>query len=96
MKLYVLQTIFVEEIILGEDRTTEEERMHIMEGWFEKKIMFCSTTKKIYTILNTLIARRKAAAKRNKLKNLGKSKSTDTEDEDASEECTEDGNDYRD
>lgn len=26
--------IFVEEIILGEDRTTEEERMHIMEGWF--------------------------------------------------------------
>lgn len=24
--------IFVEEIILGEDRTTEEERMHIMEG----------------------------------------------------------------
>lgn len=40
------------------------------------------------------IARRKAAAKRNKLKNLGKSKSTDTEDEDASEECTEDGNDY--
>lgn len=49
------------------------------------KICFC---------LQTLIARRKAAAKRNKLKNLGKSKSTDTEDEDASEECTEDGNDY--
>lgn len=45
-------------------------------------------------ILKTFTARRKAAAKRNKLKNLGKSKSTDTEDEDASEECTEDGNDY--
>lgn len=29
-----LETYFVEEIILGEDRTTEEERMHIMEGWW--------------------------------------------------------------
>ncbi|KAJ6638739.1 Voltage-dependent calcium channel type A subunit alpha-1, partial [Pseudolycoriella hygida] len=64
---YVEWICKAEEIILGEDRTTEEERMHIME------------------------ARRKAAAKRNKLKNLGKSKSTDTEDEDASEECAEDG-----
>ncbi|GAB6022011.1 hypothetical protein CHUAL_006163 [Chamberlinius hualienensis] len=46
-----------EEVILAEERTTEEEKMHIRE------------------------ARRRLAAKRKKLKNLGKSKSTDTEDE---------------
>lgn len=31
------------------------------------------------------------AAKRKKLKNLGKSKSTDTEDEDADEDCGDEG-----
>lgn len=36
-------------------------------------------------------ARRRVAAKRKKLKNLGKSKSTDTEDEDADDDCGEDG-----
>ena len=36
-------------------------------------------------------ARRRAAAKRKKLKNLGKSKSTDTEEEDADEDCGDDG-----
>ena len=47
-----------EEIILAEDRTTEEEKMYIIE------------------------ARKKAAAKRKKLKALGKSKSSETDDED--------------
>lgn len=37
-------------------------------------------------------ARRRVAAKRKKLKNLGKSKSTDTEDEDGDDDCGEDGN----
>ncbi|XP_043195368.1 voltage-dependent calcium channel type A subunit alpha-1-like isoform X4 [Amphibalanus amphitrite] len=55
---YVEWICKAEEVILAEERTTEEEKMHIME------------------------ARRKAAAKRKKLKNLGKSKSTDTEEED--------------
>lgn len=36
-------------------------------------------------------ARRRAAAKRKKLKNLGKSKSTDTEEEDADDDCGDDG-----
>lgn len=36
-------------------------------------------------------ARRRAAAKRKKLKNLGKSKSTDTEEDDADEDCGDDG-----
>lgn len=38
-----------------------------------------------------LAARRRVAAKRKKLKNLGKSKSTDTEDEDADEDCGDEG-----
>lgn len=38
-----------------------------------------------------LLARRRAAAKRKKLKNLGKSKSTDTEEEDADDDCGDDG-----
>lgn len=36
-------------------------------------------------------ARRRAAAKRKKLKNLGKSKSTDTEEEEVDEDCGDDG-----
>ncbi|CAO1437735.1 unnamed protein product [Diamesa serratosioi] len=64
---YVEWICKAEEVILAEERTTEEERMHIME------------------------ARRRAAAKRKKLKNLGKSKSTDTEEEDADEDCGDDG-----
>ncbi|XP_058446082.1 voltage-dependent calcium channel type A subunit alpha-1 isoform X9 [Malaya genurostris] len=56
-----------EEVILAEERTTEEERLHILE------------------------ARRRAAAKRKKLKNLGKSKSTDTEEDDPDDDCGEDG-----
>ncbi|XP_037808966.1 voltage-dependent calcium channel type A subunit alpha-1 isoform X2 [Lucilia sericata] len=56
-----------EEVILAEERTTEEERMHIME------------------------ARRRNAAKRKKLKSLGKSKSTDTEEEEGEEDYGDDG-----
>lgn len=41
--------------------------------------------------LSFLVARRRAAAKRKKLKNLGKSKSTDTEEEDADDDCGDDG-----
>ncbi|XP_023319162.1 voltage-dependent calcium channel type A subunit alpha-1 isoform X5 [Trichogramma pretiosum] len=59
---YVEWICKAEEVILAEERTTEEEKMHIME------------------------ARRRAAAKRKKLKNLGKSKSTDTEEEDNEDE----------
>ncbi|KAK7605440.1 hypothetical protein V9T40_007298 [Parthenolecanium corni] len=51
-----------EEVILSEDRTTDEERLHIMES------------------------RRRAAMKTKKLRNVGKSKSTDTEEEDAEDE----------
>lgn len=42
-------------------------------------------------ILIIFTARRRVAAKRKKLKNLGKSKSTDTEDEDADEDCGDEG-----
>lgn len=38
-----------------------------------------------------VLARRRAAAKRKKLKNLGKSKSTDTEEEEADEDYGDDG-----
>uniref|UniRef100_A0A336JZB9 Voltage-dependent calcium channel type A subunit alpha-1 n=1 Tax=Culicoides sonorensis TaxID=179676 RepID=A0A336JZB9_CULSO len=55
------------EVILAEERTTEEERLHIME------------------------ARRRAAAKKKKLKNLGKSKSTDTEEDEADDDIGDDG-----
>lgn len=41
--------------------------------------------------LNIFLARRRAAAKRKKLKNLGKSKSTDTEEEEADDDCADDG-----
>ncbi|XP_031638626.1 voltage-dependent calcium channel type A subunit alpha-1 isoform X5 [Contarinia nasturtii] len=64
---YVEWICKAEEVILAEERTTEEEKMHIME------------------------ARRRVAAKRKKLKNLGKSKSTDTEDEDADDDCGDEG-----
>lgn len=46
---------------------------------------------KFNLILLFSVARRRAAAKRKKLKNLGKSKSTDTEEEDADEDCGDDG-----
>lgn len=43
------------------------------------------------TVQPLVVARRRVAAKRKKLKNLGKSKSTDTEDEDADEDCGDEG-----
>ncbi|KNC23583.1 Voltage-dependent calcium channel type A subunit alpha-1, partial [Lucilia cuprina] len=64
---YVQWICRAEEVILAEERTTEEERMHIME------------------------ARRRNAAKRKKLKSLGKSKSTDTEEEEGEEDYGDDG-----
>ena len=72
---------------MAEERTTEEEKMHIMEGEGDiSNFLF-------YDSLNSysLLARRRAAAKRKKLKNLGKSKSTDTEEEDADDDCGDDG-----
>lgn len=42
-------------------------------------------------LLFSLPARRRAAAKRKKLRNLGKSKSTDTEEDDPDDDCGEDG-----
>ncbi|XP_046452681.1 voltage-dependent calcium channel type A subunit alpha-1-like isoform X11 [Daphnia pulex] len=62
---YVEWICKAEEVILAEERTTEEEKLHIME------------------------ARRRAAAKRKKLKHLGKSRSTDTEDEENEDEPDE-------
>ncbi|CAG7728468.1 unnamed protein product, partial [Allacma fusca] len=59
---YVEWICKAEEVILAEERTSEEEKMRIME------------------------ARRRAAAKRKKLKALGKSRSTDTEEEDETED----------
>ncbi|XP_057324911.1 voltage-dependent calcium channel type A subunit alpha-1 isoform X2 [Microplitis mediator] len=56
---YVEWICKAEEVILAEERTTEEEKMHIIEA-----------------------RRRAIKAQRKKLKNLGKSKSTDTEEED--------------
>ncbi|XP_037914495.1 voltage-dependent calcium channel type A subunit alpha-1 isoform X2 [Hermetia illucens] len=63
---YVEWICKAEEVILAEERTTEEEKMHIME------------------------ARRRNAAKRKKLKSLGKSKSTDTEEEEGEEDYGDD------
>ncbi|XP_053950330.1 voltage-dependent calcium channel type A subunit alpha-1 isoform X10 [Anastrepha ludens] len=64
---YVEWICKAEEVILAEERTTEAEKMHIME------------------------ARRRNAAKRKKLKSLGKSKSTDTEEEEGEEDYGDDG-----
>lgn len=44
-----------------------------------------------YYFIHFLTARRRAAAKKKKLKNLGKSKSTDTEEEEADEDVGDDG-----
>lgn len=45
----------------------------------------------IFSILNTFLARKRNAAKSKKLKSLGKSKSTDTEEEEAEEDYGDDG-----
>lgn len=41
--------------------------------------------------ISFFVARRRVAAKRKKMKHMGKSKSTDTEDEDADEDCGDEG-----
>lgn len=73
---------------MAEERTTEEEKLHIMEG---KSITFVSIITNTHRITFFFPARRRVAAKRKKLKNLGKSKSTDTEDEDVDEDCGDEG-----
>lgn len=45
----------------------------------------------MYIIFYSFAARRRNAAKRKKLKSLGKSKSTDTEEEDGEEDYGDDG-----
>lgn len=45
----------------------------------------------IYILPCLVVARRRNAAKRKKLKSLGKSKSTDTEEEEAEEDYGDDG-----
>lgn len=77
-----------EEVILAEERTTEEEKMHIMDG---KNTIDIFILKPNNNYALCFAARRRAAAKRKKLKNLGKSKSTDTEEEDAEDDCADDG-----
>lgn len=79
---------FAEEVILAEERTTEEERMHIMEGNNAVTEANCFQ-KTLYCLI--LSARRRNAAKRKKLKSLGKSKSTDTEEEEGEEDYGDDG-----
>lgn len=83
----------IEEVILAEERTTEEEKMHIIEG--ERDICLTPDTKSNKKNSQTFVflaftARRRAAAKRKKLKNMH-SKSTDEEDEDEDDE-EEEGN----
>lgn len=53
--------------------------------------MVTNSTNNCLFISSSFLARRRAAAKRKKLKSLGKSKSTDTEEEDADEDCGDDG-----
>ncbi|XP_043276722.1 voltage-dependent calcium channel type A subunit alpha-1 isoform X12 [Venturia canescens] len=64
---YVEWICKAEEVILAEERTTEEEKMHIIEA-----------------------RRRAMKAQKKKLKNLGKSKSTDTEEEEGEDEQGDD------
>lgn len=78
----------IEEVILAEERTTEEEKMHIMEGNVRTFLCYLENNQ-FFSPFYT--ARRRAAAKRKKLKNLGKSKSTDTEEEDCDDDCADDG-----
>lgn len=82
--------VISEEVILAEERTTEEEKMHIMEGLLRALTSWPQS--KDNDMENFLfLARRRNAAKRKKLKSLGKSKSTDTEEEEAEEDYGDDG-----
>lgn len=89
LKLTLDLFITAEEVILAEERTTEEEKMHIIEGNGKNGCNCVMRHKKMFSIA----ARRRAAAKKKKLKNLGKSKSTDTE-EDEGEDEQDDGELY--
>lgn len=79
-----------EEVILTEDRTTEEVRQHILNG---KNAFFCNDKRKkieksqnrkkkqLKNAICLFSVRRRNAAKKRKLNAADKSKSTDTEDE---------------
>lgn len=95
MVLICLFFDFVEEVILAEERTTDEERRHIIEGKTHSHvcgICLCySFSVEYYNagILWFIVARRRADIKRKKLKTLGKSKSTESEEECEEEEADE-------
>ncbi|GIY07370.1 hypothetical protein CDAR_434812 [Caerostris darwini] len=77
---YVEWICRAEEVILNEERTTEEEKMHIMEGTFDQNEKFWFNTNGFYL---QYFSRRKAAAKRKKLKGLrGQSEEDDEEEGD--------------
>lgn len=77
---------------MAEERTTDEERRHIIEGKMKRDIKFSFMV--LYDdFFNALrvfsTARRRADIKRKKLKTLGKSKSTESEEECEEEEADE-------
>ena len=88
-EILILFSRFPEEVILAEERTTDEEKAHIMEGIYNvlhrEGISGCAcllvSPPTALAHVRSFSARRRAAAKRKKLKNLGKSKSTDTDEE---------------
>lgn len=86
---------FSEEVILNEERTTEEERMHIMNGKLGGSTMLTQHLNE--NIISKLLfptfhlVRKRLAAKKRKLKTNEKSKSTDTEDESTYDYCQDDG-----
>jgi len=90
---------FVEEVILAEERTTDEERRHIIEGKTHRHLggifrCYSFLCRILYAYYNTgilwfIVARRRADIKRKKLKTLGKSKSTESEEECEEEEADE-------
>lgn len=79
-----------EEVILNEDRTTDEEKMHIMDGAYNFNVIFIVLTFHMNEVM--ISVRRRLAAKKRKLKVAGKSKSTDTEDEGTFDYCDNEGN----
>lgn len=71
-------------------RANDWRRENAHNGRYDHSIIDLGKKKKD-SFITTITARRRVAAKRKKLKNLGKSKSTDTEDEDADEDCGDEG-----
>lgn len=84
---------FSEEVILNEDRTTEEERMHILSGELGLNFQMrrISLVNRYLQSPSFHLVRKRLAAKKRKLKANEKSKSTDTEDESTYDYCHDDG-----